>query len=101
MAELTISISDLLWVAGAVCTLTATWKILKNNPVAKHEKLISEHEKLLREHEKLLREQAETEKLLCKCMLAMIDHEITGNSIDGMKKIRTEMQAYLIEKIEK
>lgn len=96
--KVTVSISDILWIAGAICTIAAAWKVVKNNPVTKHESLISQHGKLLKEHEKLLKEQAETEKMLCKCMLALIDHEITGNGIEHMKEIRSEMQAYLIEK---
>ena len=91
MADYTISLTDLLWLAGAITTIAAAWKILKNNPVARHEKLLDEHEKLIKD-------QGETEKMLCKCMLALIDHEITGNSIEHMKEIRSEMQAYLIEK---
>ena len=91
MGEITFTLTDLLWLAGAICTIAAAWKIIKNNPVARHEKLLDEHEKLIKD-------QGDTERMLCKCMLALIDHEITGNGIENMKEIRSEMQSYLIEK---
>lgn len=35
---------------------------------------------------------------LCKCMVALMDHAITGNSVDILKKTRNDLQMYLIEK---
>ena len=40
----------------------------------------------------------ESNKRICKCMVALMDHEITGNSIERMKKTRDELNDYLIEK---
>ena len=35
---------------------------------------------------------------ICKCVLAITDHELTGNSVDKLRKAKDEMQDYLIEK---
>lgn len=35
---------------------------------------------------------------LCKCTLALTDHELTGNSVDKLRKAKDEMQNFLIEK---
>ena len=35
---------------------------------------------------------------MCETMLAMLDHEITGNSIDKLKKARDEMNEFLIHR---
>ena len=91
MDNITISLSDLLWFAGAICTLAAAWKIVVNNPVSRHEKQIDELEKRAKE-------QGETEKMLLNSNMAIIEHLITGNGIDNMKKIRDEMHEYLIQK---
>lgn len=37
-------------------------------------------------------------EVMCKCMLALTDHELTGNSIDKLRKAKEEMQNYLIER---
>ena len=44
MEGLTISVADILWIAAALSTLTAAWKIIKNNPIAKHEKRFEKDE---------------------------------------------------------
>lgn len=35
---------------------------------------------------------------LCKAMLAMVDHSVSGNSIDKLKQAKEDLQNYLIEK---
>jgi hypothetical protein len=36
--------------------------------------------------------------VLCKCMLALMDNSITGNSIEQIKNARDEMRNYLISR---
>ena len=35
---------------------------------------------------------------MCGCMLALLDHMISGNSVDRMKEVRDEMRDWLIKK---
>ena len=51
MEGLTISVADVLWIAAAITTLAAAWKVLKNNPIAKHEKRLEKDEKRLDDHD--------------------------------------------------
>jgi len=37
-------------------------------------------------------------KALCQGMLAMLNHEITGNSVESLKESRDTMQKYLINR---
>ena len=48
MEGLTISVADILWIAAALTTLAAAWKVLKNNPIAKHEKRLEKKRKTAR-----------------------------------------------------
>ena len=105
MEGLTISVADILWIAAALTTLAAAWKVLKNNPIAKHDKRIEKNEKRLNDHDERfardlarLQDAEADDKIMCKCLLALIDHEITGNGTERMKQIRTELQQYLIDK---
>ena len=105
MEGLTISVADILWIAAALTTLAAAWKVLKNTPIAKHEKRLEKNEKRLDDHDERfardlarLQDAEAADKIMCKCLLALIDHEITGNGTELMKQIRTELQQYLIDK---
>ena len=35
---------------------------------------------------------------MCATMLALLDHSITGNSVDKLKKAREEMQEFIIHR---
>ena len=37
-------------------------------------------------------------EVICKCMLALTDHELTGKGFDKLQKAKEEMQNYLIER---
>lgn len=37
-------------------------------------------------------------KVICKALIAMLSHEINGNSIDKLQHALTELQNYLIER---
>ena len=49
------------------------------------------------DHKELQKVEIGIEKL-CKCTLAITDHELTGNSVDKLGAAKDEMQDYLIEK---
>lgn len=49
------------------------------------------------DHDRIKEIERGNEKI-CKCILAITDHELTGNSIDKLRKAKEEMQDYLIEK---
>lgn len=77
--------------AGAVI-----WKVI--NPFKKHSDRLKAAEERLDKGDERFHEIAEMQKVLMKSQLALIDHEITGNGIDRMKDIRSELQTFLIEK---
>ena len=62
-----------------------------NDQVHKNKKAIEHHDQQLSEIE-------EGQRILQKGMLSLIDHSITGNSIERLKQSRDEMRDYLIEK---
>ncbi len=37
-------------------------------------------------------------EVLCRCMLALMDNAVTGNSVDKIKQARDDMQHYLISR---
>lgn len=35
---------------------------------------------------------------ICKCLLALMDHELDGNNVEMLKKAKEDMRSYLIER---
>ncbi len=122
--EIVISVQSLLWVCGAIITLggatavIARWlapykelkkKVGKNEAeCAKIEGLKKELSEIRTEFERIQRNQksdhTEIEKIetgiekICKCTLALTDHELTGNSVDRLRAAKDEMNDFLIHK---
>ena len=54
--------------------------------------------KTIADHEERVGSLEEGNKIICKSLLAIMSHEINGNSIDKLKKAYDEMNEYLIDK---
>lgn len=123
MEDITITLDHLAWGMGFLITTSAAAKVvhswfkpikrLKEDIASKvdiedFEKLKDELETSKKELETLKDYQNEDHdrlktlekgnEAICKCILAITDHELTGNSVDKLKQAKEEMQNYLIEK---
>lgn len=116
MNEIVITAEGLLWLLGAIITIggatavisrwSAPFRELKEAVKGKAGKdeleKLKEEFALLRSYQK--GDHNELEKLeegnekICKCILAITDHELTGNSVDKLREAKNEMQDYLIKK---
>ena len=61
---------------------------------------VEEHSKWLEEDKKRMDHIEEGQKILLSCTLAQIDHSITGNSIENLKKAKQKVTDYLVNKEE-
>ena len=61
-------------------------------------RMVEEHEERLAEGDERMNNIEETQKIILSGVLAIIDHEITGNSVDRLKEVKTHIQTYLVEK---
>lgn len=52
----------------------------------------------LRNDNERLKSMEEGNKVVCRGILALLSHEINGNSIDKLKSSQTEMTNYLIDR---
>ena len=50
------------------------------------------------EHKKRQDEQEDFIKIMCNSMLALLNHNITGNSIEKLKQAETDLQNFLVNK---
>lgn len=100
MEEVSISLDVLLKLLAFIITLGGAITVLTRwfAPYKTLKEKVNKHEELLDNDNKRLQEIEEDNKMLCKCMLALLDHEITGNSTEKLKKTRKEVEEYLINK---
>lgn len=98
--EYTIKLSDLMGVCAAISALWGVHKIYVElmKPSREVKKKVELHDTYLENDKQSIVEIQESNKIMCKCMLVLINHEITGNGIEKMKSMRDELNDYLIEK---
>lgn len=98
--EFTITSEQILWVCGFIGAIWGTYKIYKEikKPNDDKAKMLLDHETKLNNDDKRLQEIEATDKLILQSLLVIINHDITGNGIDQLKKARDEIQEYLINR---
>lgn len=92
----------LLAFCGAVSVFGNTLNLLKNwrreSKLLLHEKQIQNHESRIKVLEDSKITQESFIKVLCNSVLALVSHEINGNSIDKLKDAQEELKEFLINK---
>ena len=62
---------------------------------------VETHERLLDNDNRRLNEIEQSNKLILQSLLVIVNHEISGNGIEAMKKQRDELQDYLVNRQKK
>lgn len=98
--DFVITSEEILYLCGFIAAVWGVWKIIKEvrKPNEDLKTLVNEHEDKIKEDENRLKEYEDTNQMVLKCLLAIINHEITGNGVDRMKKLRDDLNDFLIDK---
>lgn len=67
--------------------------------LAADKETIDMHTRQLNAHEDRVKKLEEGNKALCHGIFALLNHEVTGNSVDKLKKAESGMKNYLIDGI--
>lgn len=96
----TITSDQIIWVCTFVAGIWGIWKIIKElrKPKDDLKAAVTKHDQLLTNDNKRLEAVEESNQMMLKSMLVIINHEITGNGIEKMKETRDELQEYLINR---
>lgn len=70
----------------------------KDQPVNSLESKVNAHDERLKKDHERLNELEEANRIQMRALMAMLHHEIDGNSVEGLKKSYDEIQRYLIDK---
>ena len=98
--EFAITSNQILGFCALVTALWGIWKIVKElkKPSDDLKKTVEKHDELLDNDNKRLQEIENSNQMILKCLLVIINHEVTGNGIDKMKEARDDLQEFLINK---
>lgn len=92
----------LLAICGAITTIGGAINLLKSwkkeSKVERHDEEIKDHEIRIRALENKTKEQDDFIKVLCNSILALVSHEINGNSLDKLREAQKDLQNFLINK---
>lgn len=81
---------------GGAINLLLNWK--KQSKVERHDGEIKDHELRIRKLEDKTKEQDSFIKVLCNSILALVSHEINGNSKDKLENAQKELQDFLVNR---
>lgn len=91
-----LAIASTITTLGGAINLLLNWK--KQSKVTRHDEALQDHERRIRNLEEKTREQEGFIKVLCNSILALVSHEINGNSKDKLKDAQKELQDFLINR---
>lgn len=98
-----LEIAGLISAIGVALTYIKKWSV--ESKASKNGELLQSHSEQLRRIEERLSVLESTNKrqdkfveTICSAMLALLEHNINGNSIDKLKEAKNEMQDFLIHK---
>ena len=86
-----------LWVGAALVAFAlAVWSLI--DKVKKHSQWRTDVDAKLDADKKRLDAQEEGQRVICRGILALLSHEINGNSVEKLKSAQQGITDYLIER---
>ena len=98
--DLTITVGVVVALCALIVTLWNAVKAIKEmtQPAKNLADRVDRIEDLLANDKKRLDDQEEAQKLLLRSMLALIEHQLTGNGEKSLKELKTDISTYLINR---
>ena len=95
----TITSDQIMWFCTIVGGIWGIWKIIKElrKPSEGMKTAVQKHTELLDKDNKRMKQYEYTNQMILKCLLVIINHEITGNGIEKMKETRDKLQEFLVD----
>jgi hypothetical protein len=93
----TINLETVIKIMAAIATVYGGAVILAK-PIKGVVDTIGKHDKEIRDLQKAVEENSKDNKTIMSALMAMVNHMIDGNGIEGLKKVRDDLQKDLIEK---
>lgn len=101
---ITFSISDILWLAGAIVAISSAAGVLARSidrlrrPARTQDARLDELERRMERDLKRLTILEDGMTITQRALLALLAHGIDGNDVEAMKKAKQELTDFLIER---
>ena len=98
--EFTITSDQILGLCAFITAVFGVYKIIKElrKPSDDLKQKVDDHTRMLDSDNIRLKDVEESNRLILQSLLVIVNHEISGNGIEGMKKTRDELQEYLVNR---
>ena len=110
-ATITFSVSDIVWICGAICTMSAALAVIcsvlkkakepeniQNGRLDQLEAQVKKFAEYLDRDNKRLNAVDEGNRITQRALLALMSHAINGNDVDELVKAKKSLENYLIDK---
>ena len=110
-ATVTISVADVLWFCGAVCSVAAAFAVfyravakaqepehIQNQRLDALEQKVDKFSEYLDRDNKRLNSLDEGNRVTQQALLALMSHAINGNDVDKLSRAKDDLESYLINK---
>lgn len=93
-----ITSEQIIYICSFIAGIWGIYKIIKElrKPSDNLREKVEKHDRLLDKDNQRIHKTEESNQLILRCMLDLINHEITGNGIEKMKETRDVLQDFLI-----
>lgn len=107
MSDAVIKVSDIAYLMAFIAStwgLVKIWKEIKKpdmdtrNKVEKHGAYLDNDNRAIKKLQSDQNDLELTNKMICKCLLAMMDHELDGNSVEKLKQTRDDLREFIVDK---
>ena len=91
-----LALCGVISIIGNTINLFRNWR--KESKLFAHENQLQNHENRIKALEVFKSDQEEYIKVICNSVLALVSHEINGNSIDKLQHAQEELREFLINR---
>lgn len=95
-ATVLLALCGVISIIGNTINLFRNWR--KESKLLAHERQLQDHENRIKVLEESKSDQETYIKVMCNTVLALVSHEINGNSVDKLKQAQEELKEYLINR---
>lgn len=97
--DLAITMQTILSMFGAISVVVAgSASIAKMlSPFKELKQKINEHDVVISNMKAEMTNQSNMQREVCKSLIVIMNHEITGNSVDKLKQRQEDLQQFLID----
>ena len=110
-ATITFSVSDIVWICGAICTMSAALAVIcgvfkkakepeniQNGRLDQLEAQVKKFGEYLDRDNRRLNAVDEGNRITQRALLALMSHAINGNDVDELVRAKKSLENYLIDK---